>query len=150
MGAPTLFLGLLLLAFGLLVRARPAVKSVDALARELDALIVLNGGRFFLSPDSVPVPGARIFVHPDRIIVFGARDQRLLEVPLAKVQSLAARPVTNRIGKGPKLWEVEIRWTAEGPCMSTFQYDGAFAEHLARVAEATLRSQWIKDLPVIQ
>jgi hypothetical protein len=149
MGAPTLILGLLLLAFGLLVRARPPVKSVDALARELDALIVLNGGTFCRSPDSVPVPGARIFVHPDRIIVFGARDQRLLELPLAKVQSLAARPVTNRIDKGAELWEVEIRWTAEGPCTSAFQYDGAFAEHLARVAEATLRSQWIKDLPVI-
>ena len=36
----------LLLAFSILMRARPLVKSGDALAQELNALVVLNGGAF--------------------------------------------------------------------------------------------------------
>jgi hypothetical protein len=44
---------------------------------------------------------------------------------------------------------VQITWVADAPCTTTFRYDGAFAEHLARVTESTLRSQWKKDLPII-
>jgi hypothetical protein len=148
-GALTLAGGLLLLAFGLLVGAKPEVKSVDALAQQLSALIVLNGGVFRQSPDSAPVPQAQIFVHPEQIIVLGPRERRLLEIPLAKVRNMAAHPVSNGDEAGGELWEVEINWVAEGPCATTFHYGGVFAEHLARVTESTLRSQWIKDLPVI-
>ena len=28
---------------------------------------------------------------------------------------------------------MEINWLADGPCTTTFHYDGVFAEHLARV-----------------
>ena len=45
-GIVDLVLGIVLMAFGLLVRAKPEAKSVDAQARELDALVVLNGGAF--------------------------------------------------------------------------------------------------------
>ncbi len=141
---------LLLFAFSLLVRAKPEAKSADAIAAELGALIVLNGGTFQESPDSPPIGHAQIFVHPEQIIVLGPRERRLLEIPLAKVRSLAAHPVTNGTGEGAEPWEVEINWVADGPCTTTFQYDGVFAEHLARVTESTLRSQWIKDLTVIQ
>lgn len=144
-GAGKLSLGLLLLAFSLLIRAKPAVKSVDVLTRELNALIVLNGGIFRQSPDSAPIHEAQILVHPEQIIVLGPRDSRLLEIPLAKVRNLAACPVTNGTGEGVEPWEVEINWVADGPCTTTFHYDGAFAEHLARVTESTLRSQWKKD-----
>jgi hypothetical protein len=140
---------LLLFAFSLLVRAKPEVKSVDALAHELNALIVLNGGIFRESPDSTPIAQAQIFVHPDGIIVLGPRERRLLEIPLAKVRNLAAYPVTSGPGERGEPWEVEINWVAEEPCTTTFRYGGAFAEHLARVTEATLLSQWKKDLPVI-
>lgn len=54
-GVATLVLALLLFAFSLLLRAKPEETSVDALARELNALIVLNGGEFRLSPDSIPL-----------------------------------------------------------------------------------------------
>jgi hypothetical protein len=140
---------LLLFAFSLLIRVKPAEKSMDALAQELGALVVLNGGMFRPSRDSTPVQQAQIFVHPEQIIVLGPREHRLLEIPLGKVQNLVAQRVANGAGEGRDSWEVEINWMGEGPCSTTFRYDGAFAEHLARVTESTLRGQWKKDLPII-
>ena len=142
-------LGLALLAFSVFVRANPVVKSVDALAHDLSALIVLNGGIFRRSPEFAPVHQAQIFVHPERIIVLGPRERRLLEIPLAKVRSLVVNPVTNGAGQGVGPWEVEIGWVDNAPCTATFHYDGAFAEHLARVTESTLRGQWKAGLPII-
>jgi len=148
-GAQTLACGSLLLAFSLLIRAKPMVKSPDALAHELGALVVLNGGMFRLSPDSTPTRKSQLFVHPERIIVLGPRENLLVEIPLAKVQGLEARPVNNGSGEDAGPWAVVITWMAVGPCTTTFQYNGTFAEHLARVAESTLRSQWKKGLPVV-
>lgn len=149
-GMASLVVGLLLFAFSLLVHAKPVVKSTDAIADELGALIVLNGGIFRQSPDSTPIARAQIFLHPDQVIVHGPDERRLLEIPLAKVRSMAVHPVTNEPGEGKEPWEVEVNWLADVPCATTFQYEGAFAEHLARVTESTLRSQWKKDLLVIQ
>jgi hypothetical protein len=148
-GAATMGLGLALLAFSVFVRANPVVKSVDALAQDLGALIVLNGGIFRRSPEFVPIHGAQIFVHPERIIVLGPRERRLLEIPLAKVRSLVANPASNGASESVEPWEVEISWVDNAPCTATFHYDGAFAEHLARVTESTLRSQWKAGLPII-
>ncbi|MFZ0964471.1 MAG: hypothetical protein WAO35_26710 [Terriglobia bacterium] len=141
--------GLLLFAFSLLVRAKPEVKSRDALTREWGALIVLNGGTFLESPHSTPIRQAQIFVHPEKIIVAGQDERHLLEIPLSKVRNLAAHPVTKGAKERAEPWEVEINWAADGPGTTTFHYDGIFAEHLARVTESTLRSQWKKELPVI-
>lgn len=149
-GLAWLVLGLPLLAFSLLIRARPEEKSVDALARELNALIVLNGGSFRQPPAAAPVHQAQILVHPERLIVVGPREQRLLEIPLHTIQTLTAHQAANGAREGWESWEVEVRWLAEGPGTATFHYDGVFAEHLARVAESVLRSQWKKELPVIQ
>ena len=80
-GVASLVGALLLFAFSLLVRAKPEVKSADAIAAELGALIVLNGGIFQESPDSTPIQHAQIFVHPEQIIVLGPRERRLLEIP---------------------------------------------------------------------
>jgi hypothetical protein len=148
-GAATLVIGVLLLAVGLLIRAKPVVKSVDALAHELGALIVLNGGTFRHSPDSMPIPHAQIFVHPERLTIRGPGEQRLLEIPVAKLQTVKAHPVATGSGKGPMHWEVEINWQADHPRTTTFRYDGPFAEHLAQVTESTLRSQWKKELLVL-
>jgi len=149
-GVATLACGGLFLALSLLVRAKPEVKSLDVLAREMNALIVLNGGMFRQSPDLPPVQKTQIFVHPDQIIVLGPRERRLLEIPLRKVQALAAHPVANGAREGQESWEVEVKWLGDQMWATTFHYDGAFAEHLARVAESVLRSQWKKDLPVLQ
>lgn len=149
-GVSSLVASLFLFAFSLLVRAKPMEKSVDAAADELDALIVLNGGTFRESPDSIPIPRSQIFVHPERIIVQGSGERRLLEIPLAKVRDIAAGPAAEASGDGKVPWEVRVTWLAEAPGTTTFQYNGTFAEHLARVTESTLRGQWKKDLPVIQ
>lgn len=149
-GTAALAGGVFLLAFSLLARAKPLVKSVDALAHELSALIVLNGGIFRQSPDSTPIRQVQILVHPERIIVMGPRERLLLEIPLAKVRNLVAHPSTNGAQEGGGPWEVEISWLGDEPCTTTFHYEGVFAEHLARVAESTLRSQWKKELPVLQ
>jgi hypothetical protein len=141
---------LLLFAFSLFVRAKPIAKSADATAAELGALIVLNGGTFLESPDSTPIPHAEIFVHPEQVIVQGPGERRLLEIPLANVRNLRAHPVAKGPGECAEPWEVEIIWVADGLRTTTFHYDGVFAEHLARVTESTLRSQWKKDLPIIQ
>jgi hypothetical protein len=148
-GVASLASGVLFLAFSLLIRAKPVVKSMDALAHEMSALIVLNGGIFRQPPDPAPIHQAQIFVHPEHIIVLGPRERRLLEIPLGKVRDLAVRPVINGSGDNVAPWEVEINWVADEPCTATFHYDGVFAEHLARVTESTLRSQWKKGLPVI-
>jgi hypothetical protein len=147
--AATLIVGVLLLAFGLLIRAEPVSKSVDALAHELGALIVLNGGTFRRSPGSMPIPHAQIFVHPERLTIQGPGEHRLLEIPVAKLQAVNAHPVATGSGNGPMHWEVEINWQADPPRTTTFRYDGPFAEHLAQVTESTLRSQWKKELLVL-
>ena len=141
--------GLLLVGLALLIGAKPLVKSADALSQELGALIVLNGGTFRRSSEASPVAKAQIFVHPQRIIVLGSRERRLLEIPLATVRNLTANPVHNGSGDSSGHWEVGITWGTEQPCTTTFRYDGPFAEHLARVTETTLRSQWKKELPII-
>ena len=148
-GTASLVGGLLLFAFSLLVRAKPEAKPTDAIARELGALIVLDGGTFLESPDSTPIAHARILVHPEQIIVMGPGERRLLEIPLAKVRNMTVHPVSPEAGEGADLWEVEIDWVADAPGTTTFQYAGVFAAHLAQVAESTLRRQWKEDLPVI-
>ena len=148
-GVPALVLSLLLFAFSLLVKARPAMKSADDLVREHDALVVLNGGAFKPSPDSIPVAPVEILVHPEHIIVIGPREHPLLRIPLLRVRKLEAHPAPDGGGEGGEAWDVEIQWEDGEPRMTLFCYDGAFAEHLARVTESTLRSQWIKELPVI-
>jgi hypothetical protein len=149
-GPASLVLSLLLFAFSLLVGAKPAVKSADALAKELNALIALNGGIFRESPGAPQTPKTQIFVHPERIIVLGPHEQRLLEIPFVKVKSLGVNPVSKGTGDESESWEVEVQWVGKEPSVTAFHYNGAFAEHLARVTESTLRSQWKKELPIIQ
>ena len=147
-GWASLAASLLLFAFSLLVRAKPEAKSVDAVTRELGALIVLNGGTFCSTPDAIPIRKAQIFVHPERIIVQDSSEHGLLAIPFTRLRSISAYPSSQ--GSDAKLWEVEIEWLSDVPCKTTFQYAGTFAEHLAEVTESTLRSQWSKGLPILQ
>ena len=148
-GTALLFMGIVLLFFGVFVRSNPVAKSVDALAHELNALVVLNGGAFRSTPEGQPIQPAQIFVHPERLIVVGSRERRLAEIPLSRVRDLTVQPVAAESTNGNSPWEVGIVWLAAEPCTTTFRYDGVFAEHLARVTESTVRSQWRKELPVI-
>lgn len=142
-GLASLIGGLALFAFALFFRTRH-----DPLADDLGALMVLNGGTFRQTPDAPPVPRSRIFVQPEQFTVVGESEDLLLGVPLAKVQKLAAHPAAGADPGAKNPWQVEVNWTDEDPCTTTFEYDGVFAEHLARVTESTLRSQWKKGLPI--
>ncbi len=148
-GLASLVGGLILLLFALLVRARPAEKSVDVIADELGALIVLNGGTFRESPESMEIRRTQIFVHPQKVMVHGPGNCHLLTILMAKFRSLEAHACANGTKRNHQSWEVEIVWVDDSPHTTKFTYEGPFAEHLAQVAESTLRSQWKKELPIL-
>jgi len=80
----------LLLAFSLLIRAKPNEKSLNDLVHELVALLVLNGGTFRQSPYVAPIRQSQVLVHPDWIIVIELDASPLLEIPLAKVRHVVS------------------------------------------------------------
>jgi hypothetical protein len=151
-GVVDLAVGIALMAFGLLVRAKPEAKSADAQARELDALVVLNGGAFIPAGDERPSRLVSIFVNPDRLFVVDEQAHSVEEIPLVRVRELASRPVfaeAGAEGEAPT-WDFEITWESKDMRTARFRYDGFFAEHLARVAESTVRNALRKELPVLK
>jgi hypothetical protein len=151
-GLVDLVFGILLMAFGLVVRAKPQAKSVDAQARELDALVVLNGGAFIPHGADRPSRLVSIFVNPDRLFVLDEREHTLEEIPVVRVRQLEARPVTapGEPEAEAQTWDFAITWESNEMRTARFRYDGVFAEHLARVAENTLRSVMRRELPVLR
>jgi hypothetical protein len=151
-GAGALVPGVLLVLFGLLVRARPQKKSVDSLADDLHALVVVNGGSFLSSENSKPVPHVRIFVNSERLLALAGLRSPLADIPFARVRELSAHPDSQpaRAGSNGSTWSLEITWQSSELVTVRFHYEGAFAEHLARVAEKTLRVLWKKELPVLR
>jgi hypothetical protein len=151
-GVLDLVVGIALMAFGLLVRAKPEAKSVDAQARQLDALVALNGGVFIPAGTERPSRLVRIFVNPDRLFVVDEQEHTLEEIPLVRVRELTARPVpvAGESEAEAQTWDLEITWESKDMRTARFRYDGVFAEHLARVAETTVRNLLRKDLPVLK
>jgi hypothetical protein len=150
-GVVDLVVGVALMAFGLLVRAKPEAKSVDAQARQLDALVVLNGGAFIPAGNERPSRLVRIFVNPDRLFVVDEHEHTLEEIPLVRVRELEARPIpaAGESEAEAQSWGLEITWESKDMRTARFRYDGVFAEHLARVAETTVRNLLRKDSPVL-
>jgi hypothetical protein len=133
--------GVLMLLFALLVAPeRPAfssASSIDARARELGALITVDGGRYVDPAGSRP--RAKLFIGTDRLWALDAALQVLLEIPLRQIRAVSVESA----GSG---------WSFRVDCEQTtaeFIYEGSFAEHLARVADATVRSRLYRELPVI-
>jgi hypothetical protein len=151
-GLVDLLVGAALMALGLLVRAKPQAKPVDAQAREFDALVVLNGGAFIPPGAERPSHLVSIFVNPDRLFVVDERQRTLEEIHVVRVRELAVRPlpVSGEPEAEAQTWDFEITWESTGMRTARFRYDGAFAEHLARVAETTVRNLVRKDLPVLK
>src|SRR5208337_4406941 len=151
-GVGDLVLGVALMAFGLLVRAKPQAKSVDAQARQLDALVVLNGGAFIPAGAERPSHLVSIFVNPDRLFVVDERERTLEEIPVVRVRELTARPLPaqGEPEAQARTWDLEIIWESKEMRTARFRYDGVFAEHLARVAETTVRNLLRNDLPVLR
>ena len=116
--------GLLLIILALLLRPAKEGKTVDAQARELGALVVLNGGRLREAGGEV----VRLFLTPEKLYALDLKHRTRLEIPLASVRAVRAEEVRDG-------WRLTIEWEGGN---AEFDYDGFFAEHLARVAETTL------------
>jgi hypothetical protein len=151
-GVMDLVVGVALMAFGLLVRAKPEAKSADAQARELDALVVLNGGAFIPAGNERPSHVVSIFVNPDRLFVVDEHEHTLEEIPLVRVRELAVHPfpAPGESEAEAQTWDLAITWESKDLRTARFLYDGFFAEHLARVAETTVRNVLRRELPVLR
>jgi hypothetical protein len=120
----------------LLPPAKPE-SNIDDAARALGALVVVNGGKFKLGEASSFA--AQLFVGADCISVRGSRLQSFLEIPVSEITSAQAEESHDR-------WFLRINWASK---TAVFAYRGVFAEHLARVAETTIRSVMRPALPVL-
>ena len=117
-----------------------AVKSPESQidkARELGALVVVNGGRFKLGEASSFA--ARLYVGADQVRVLDSRLKSFLEIPVSEITSAKAEESHGH-------WFLRINWAHK---TAAFSYRGVFAEHLARVAESTIQSVMRPALPVL-
>lgn len=152
--------GVILILLGALVRARPLKKSIDAVAAELGALVAVSGGTMIDATYLKEPPQVNIFIVPSslaRLMVLTSSHQRLEEIPFTSINHIARRQVdpAGPAQHKPKhaksawpAWDLEITWQ-EGEMITRFRYQGAFAAHLAEIAESTLREFWKQSLPVI-
>lgn len=130
--------GLCMFLASILLPPAKAHLSVDERARELGALVVVNGG-VYQPNDQAPQP-VRLFVGAEGISALDVHLKPLLVVPSAEI---TAATVVQR----DAAWILEIRCSDQ---TSEFSYQGFFAEHLARVAQATVASMMPTPLPVLQ
>jgi hypothetical protein len=120
----------------LLPPAKPHNVSDDK-ARELGALVIVNGGKY--QPGSAAPAPVRLFVGAERIWALDTHFQPLLVIPVTQITSANARQCKDR-------WILQVRWQDNA---ADFSYQGMFAEHLARVAESTLGSVIGSPLPIL-
>jgi hypothetical protein len=144
------------LAAILLPAAKPDTTLADTAAR-LGALVIVNGGAYQSenaelesghlesgqlesgqSPNAAGDP-VQLFVCPDRIWALDSHLHPLLVIPTSQIVSAIASETAGD-------WIMRIRWAEH---TADFHYHGIFAEHLARVAESTLRSVIHPPLPVL-
>jgi hypothetical protein len=120
----------------LLPPAKPDTKADDK-AHELGALVVINGGRF--QPGSAPSAAVQLFVGAESVWVLDRSFQPLLEIPVSEITAACA-------GQSKESWRLRMTWASH---TAEFSYGGIFAEHLARVAETTIRGVMRPALPVL-
>ena len=110
----------------------------DEKARELGALVIVNGGKY--QPDNAAPAAAQLFVGAENIWALDAQLQPLFVIPTLEIASATAIQ-----GKKDR-WILQVRWSNNS---AEFAYQGVFAEHLARVAQSTLGSVMHSPLPVL-
>jgi hypothetical protein len=120
----------------LLPEAKPDTTLADTAVR-LGALVIVNGGSYEL--EDAPPSEVQLFVCPERIWALDSHQHPLLVIPNAEIASAIASESAGD-------WIVRIRWAEN---TADFHYRGIFAEHLARVAESTLRGVIHPPLPVL-
>ena len=120
----------------LLPPAKPDTNADDK-ARELGALVVVNGGRF--QPGSAPPNAVQLFVGAESVWVLDRRFEPLLEIRVTEITAACAE-------QSEESWRLRMTWASR---TTEFSYNGIFAEHLARVAETTIRGVMRPALPVL-
>src|SRR5271154_877600 len=120
----------------LLPSARPDT-TADEKARELGALVVVNGGEY--QPGNASAAAVQLYTGVENIWALDQHFQPLLVIPVRELTSARAEHTAGA-------WYLRLRWADHS---AEFSYRGIFAEHLARVAENTLRSVMRPALPVI-
>lgn len=130
-------IGLVMFLMAILLPPATPMTSVNDKARALGALVVVNGGDF--QPQRGSRITVRLFVGADRICVLDQHLQLVLAIPVAEVLSLA-------VTQSDDGWVLGINGSHH---IVEFSYRGVFAEHLARVAESTVRSVVPVSLPVL-
>jgi hypothetical protein len=131
--------GLVLFLTGALLPSANSGTGVDDKARELGALVVVNGGKYRYPQGSGEAASAQLFVGADYIWVLGSRLQTLLTIPVSEVSSVHVEAAGDR-------WILRVRRTDH---VEEFSYGGIFAEHFARVAESTIRGVIHSTLPIL-
>lgn len=121
----------------LLPPASPLESTTDEKARELGALVVVNGGMLQLN-DRGPV-AVQLFVGADCLWALPETLRPLLAISIPEILSARAEEVHDG-------WILRIRWADRS---AIFSYSGVFAEHFARVAESTVNSVMRPSLPVL-
>jgi hypothetical protein len=124
------------LTAALLPSAQPDTHA-DEKAKELDVLVVVNGGKY--RPGTGPAACVQLFVGADNIWALNSHLHPLLIIPTSGISSVRAEETANG-------WVVRVRWKDR---IAEFSYSGIFAEHLARVAESTIRSVMPSALPIL-
>ena len=129
--------GLAMFVTAILLPSTKLGTDADDKARELAALVVVNGGRY--QQGSAPPAAAQLFVGVEHVFVLDRRFQPLLEIPVSEITAACAEEFDES-------WRLRVTWARHA---AEFSYAGIFAEHLARVAETTIRRVMRPALPVL-
>jgi hypothetical protein len=111
--------------------------EIDHKAKELGALVVVNGGKY--QPGTGPASPVQLFVGSNHIWALNSHLNSLGTIPVHEISSVLAEET--REG-----WVLRVRCAER---LAEFSYNGIFAEHLARVAEYTIRGVMPSALPIL-
>jgi hypothetical protein len=128
-------LGMFLVAI-LLPPVQPHTMTDDK-ARELNALVAVNGGKY--QPGNAAPASAQLFVGAERVWALDAHFKPLLVIPVPEITRATVARRKDR-------WILEVCWSDNA---AEFCYQGVFSEHLARVAQSTLGNVMHSPLPVL-
>jgi hypothetical protein len=129
--------GLAAFIVAILLPPPKATSGTDDKARELGALVVVDGGTFQSGTFAVPV---QLFVGPQNLWALEADFHPLLVIPVAELISAQTEEMDGQ-------WILRLRWTDRS---AIFSYSGVFGEQLARVAESTVQNVMRPAAPVLR
>src|SRR5260370_38322546 len=100
-------------------------------------MLVINGCR--VQPAETGSLSAKLVVGVHHISVLNSNFQSFLEIPVSETSAAC-------VEDSGESWHLRVTWSSR---TAEFSYRGVFAEHLARVAESTIRSMMRPALPVL-